>query len=170
MADVQEVDIDLSVNGGVMEVLSEHLCEGWFEGYLLTGRHELFFYYEAFVQVVDSMFSQHAKWLMVSRNIPWRKRIASLNCLLTSHVGRQDQNGFSHQDPGFIDHVANKKSDVVRIYQGPQHWLRRRSCAGARSPRRGHAAHCAATVRPSSRYSELSLRTGRPGISCGRPS
>ena len=102
-----------------MEVLSEHLCEGWLEGYLLTGRHGLFSCYEAFIHIIDSMFNQHAKWLKVSRNIPWRKPIASLNYLLTSHVWRQDHNGFSHQDPGFIDHVANKKSDIVRIYLPP---------------------------------------------------
>jgi xylulose-5-phosphate/fructose-6-phosphate phosphoketolase len=119
MAEVQEVDIDLSVDGRVMEVLSEHLCEGWLEGYLLTGRHGLFSCYEAFIHIIDSMLNQHAKWLKVSRNIPWRKPIASLNYLLTSHVWRQDHNGFSHQDPGFIDHVANKKSDVVRIYLPP---------------------------------------------------
>ena len=119
MAEVEEVDIDLSVDGRVMEVLSEHLCEGWLEGYLLTGRHGLFSCYEAFIHIINSMFNQHAKWLKVSRNIPWRKPIASLNYLLTSHVWRQDHNGFSHQDPGFIDHVANKKADVVRIYLPP---------------------------------------------------
>ena len=119
MADIQEVDINLSVNGRVMEVLSEHLCQGWLEGYLLTGRHGLFSCYEAFIHIIDSMVNQHAKWLKVSRTIPWRRPIASLNYLLTSHVWRQDHNGFSHQDPGFIDHVANKKSDVVRIYLPP---------------------------------------------------
>ena len=119
MADIEVVDVNLSVDGRVMEVLSEHLCEGWLEGYLLTGRHGLFSCYEAFVHIIDSMFNQHAKWLKVTRNIPWRKPIASLNYLLTSHVWRQDHNGFSHQDPGFIDHVANKKSDVVRIYLPP---------------------------------------------------
>jgi xylulose-5-phosphate/fructose-6-phosphate phosphoketolase len=119
MASIEDVDIDLSADGRVMEVLSEHLCEGWLEGYLLTGRHGLFSCYEAFIHVIDSMFNQHAKWLKVSRTIPWRKPIASLNYLLTSHVWRQDHNGFSHQDPGFIDHVANKKSDVVRIYLPP---------------------------------------------------
>jgi xylulose-5-phosphate/fructose-6-phosphate phosphoketolase len=119
MAEVEEVDINLDVNGRVMEVLSEHLCEGWLEGYLLTGRHGLFSCYEAFIHIVDSMFNQHAKWLKSTRSIPWRKPIASLNYLLTSHVWRQDHNGFSHQDPGFIDHVANKKSDVVRIYLPP---------------------------------------------------
>ena len=119
MADMEAGDTDLSVDGRVMEVLSEHLCEGWFEGYLLTGRHGLFSCYEAFIHIVDSMLNQHAKWLKVTRTIPWRKPIASLNYLLTSHVWRQDHNGFSHQDPGFIDHVANKKSDVVRIYLPP---------------------------------------------------
>jgi xylulose-5-phosphate/fructose-6-phosphate phosphoketolase len=119
MAAVENVDIDLSADGRVMEVLSEHLCEGWLEGYLLTGRHGLFACYEAFIHVIDSMFNQHAKWLKVSRQIPWRKPIASLNYLLTSHVWRQDHNGFSHQDPGFIDHVASKKADVVRIYLPP---------------------------------------------------
>ena len=119
MADVEDIDVDLSPTGRVMEVLSEHLCEGWLEGYLLTGRHGVFTCYEAFIHIIDSMFNQHAKWLKVSRTIPWRKPIASLNYLLTSHVWRQDHNGFSHQDPGFIDHVANKKSDVVRIYLPP---------------------------------------------------
>ena len=119
MAKVEEVDTDLSVDGRVMEVLSEHLCEGWLEGYLLTGRHGFFSCYEAFIHVVDSMFNQHAKWLKISDGIPWRKPIASLNYLLTSLVWRQDHNGFSHQDPGFIDHVANKKADVVRIYLPP---------------------------------------------------
>jgi xylulose-5-phosphate/fructose-6-phosphate phosphoketolase len=119
MADIEDVDINLSHDGRVMEVLSEHLCEGWLEGYLLTGRHGLFSCYEAFIHIIDSMFNQHAKWLKVSRKIPWRQPIASLNYLLTSHVWRQDHNGFSHQDPGFIDHVANKKSDIMRIYLPP---------------------------------------------------
>ncbi len=119
MAEVEAIDIDLSVNGRVMEMLSEHMCEGWLEGYLLTGRHGLFSCYEAFIHIINSMFNQHAKWLKVSKGIPWRKPIASLNYLLTSHVWRQDHNGFSHQDPGFIDHVANKKADVVRIYLPP---------------------------------------------------
>ena len=112
-------DEHLSPDGRVMEVLSEHLCEGWLEGYLLTGRHGFFSCYEAFTHIVDAMFNQHAKWLKVSRNIPWRKPIASLNYLLTSHVWRQDHNGFSHQDPGFIDHVVNKRADVVRVYLPP---------------------------------------------------
>ncbi|HWH80987.1 MAG TPA: phosphoketolase family protein, partial [Burkholderiaceae bacterium] len=119
MADVEEVDVDLDPDGRVMEVLSEHLCQGWLEGYLLTGRHGLFSCYEAFIHIVDSMLNQHAKWLKVSKQIPWREPIASLNYLLTSHVWRQDHNGFSHQDPGFIDHVANKKADIVRIYLPP---------------------------------------------------
>ena len=119
MADVDPVDEGLSVDGRVMEVLSEHLCEGWLEGYLLTGRHGLFSCYEAFVHIIDSMFNQHAKWLKVCRDLPWRKPIASLNYLLTSHVWQQDHNGFSHQDPGFLDHVANKKGEVVRIYLAP---------------------------------------------------
>ncbi len=119
MAPIEDVDVDLSPDGRVMEVLSEHLCEGWLEGYLLTGRHGLFSCYEAFIHIIDSMVNQHAKWLKASRKIPWRRPIASLNYLLTSHVWRQDHNGFSHQDPGFIDHIANKKSDIVRIYLPP---------------------------------------------------
>ncbi len=102
-----------------MEVLSEHLCQGWLEGYLLTGRHGVFTSYEAFIHIVDSMVNQHAKWLKVTRDIPWRQPIASLNYLLSSHVWRQDHNGFSHQDPGFIDHVVNKKAEVVRVYLPP---------------------------------------------------
>ena len=116
MAQTDANDLDLSVDGRVMEVLSEHLCQGWLEGYLLTGRHGVFSCYEAFVHIVDSMLNQHAKWLKVCRKIPWRQPVASLNYLLTSHVWRQDQNGLSHQDPGFIDHVANKSPAVVRIY------------------------------------------------------
>jgi xylulose-5-phosphate/fructose-6-phosphate phosphoketolase len=119
MAEIEDVDVDLDPNGRVLEVLSEHLCQGWLEGYLLTGRHGLFSCYEAFIHIVDSMVNQHAKWLKTTRHIPWRKPIASLNYLLTSHVWRQDHNGFSHQDPGFIDHVANKKSEIVRIYLPP---------------------------------------------------
>lgn len=112
-------DMHLSPNGRVMEILSETTCEGWLEGYLLTGRHGLFNCYEAFIHIVDSMFNQHAKWLKTIRHIEWRRPIASLNYLLTSHVWRQDHNGFSHQDPGFIDHVVNKKADVIRIYLPP---------------------------------------------------
>jgi len=112
-------DDHLAPDGRVMEVLSEHLCEGWLEGYLLTGRHGLFDCYEAFIHIIDSMFNQHAKWLKVTREIPWRRPIASLNYLLSSHVWRQDHNGFSHQDPGFIDHVINKKAEVIRVYLAP---------------------------------------------------
>jgi len=112
-------DEQLARDGRVMEILSEHQCQGWLEGYLLTGRHGLFNCYEAFIHIVDSMFNQHAKWLKVTRNLPWRAPISSLNYLLSSHVWRQDHNGYSHQDPGFIDHVANKKADIVRIYLPP---------------------------------------------------
>ena len=119
MERVEPFDVHLAREGRVMEVLSEHLCQGWLEGYLLTGRHGLFSCYEAFAHIVDSMVNQHAKWLKVSRGLGWRRPIASLNYLLTSHVWRQDHNGFSHQDPGFIDHVANKHSDTVRIYLPP---------------------------------------------------
>jgi xylulose-5-phosphate/fructose-6-phosphate phosphoketolase len=112
-------DLHLQTDGRVMEILSEHLCQGWLEGYLLTGRHGLFSCYEAFVHIVDSMLNQHAKWLKVTRGLPWRRPIASLNYLLTSHVWRQDHNGFSHQDPGFIDHVVNKRPEVVRVYLPP---------------------------------------------------
>jgi xylulose-5-phosphate/fructose-6-phosphate phosphoketolase len=112
-------DENISTDGRVMEVLSEHMCQGWLEGYLLTGRHGLFSCYEAFIHIVDSMFNQHAKWLKVTRKIPWRRPIASLTYLLTSHVWRQDHNGFTHQDPGFIDHAVNKKADVVRVYLPP---------------------------------------------------
>jgi xylulose-5-phosphate/fructose-6-phosphate phosphoketolase len=112
-------DEHLTSNGRVMEILSEHMCQGWLEGYLLTGRHGLFSCYEAFIHIIDAMFNQHAKWLKVTQGISWRRPIASLNYLLTSHVWRQDHNGFSHQDPGFIDHVMNKKADVVRVYLPP---------------------------------------------------
>jgi xylulose-5-phosphate/fructose-6-phosphate phosphoketolase len=119
MAETLPVDENLSETGRVMEVLSEHLCQGWLEGYLLTGRHGFFSCYEAFIHIVDSMVNQHAKWLKTVRQIPWRKPIASLNYLLSSLVWRQDHNGFSHQDPGFIDHLVNKKADIVRIYLPP---------------------------------------------------
>ena len=119
MEPTEPYDVHLAQEGRVMEVLSEHLCQGWLEGYLLTGRHGLFSCYEAFIHIVDSMFNQHAKWLKVTRHLPWRRPIASLNYLLTSHVWRQDHNGFSHQDPGFVDFVANKKADIVRIYFPP---------------------------------------------------
>ncbi len=113
------VDEHLSQHGRVLEMLSEHMCQGWLEGYLLTGRHGFFSCYEAFIHIIDSMFNQHAKWLKVTREIEWRRPIASLNYLLTSHVWRQDHNGFTHQDPGFIDHVVNKKADIVRVYLPP---------------------------------------------------
>ncbi len=118
-AKVLPIDDHVSPDGRVMEVLSEHMCQGWLEGYLLTGRHGFFSCYEAFIHIIDSMFNQHAKWLKTTRGIPWRRPIASLNYLLTSHVWRQDHNGFSHQDPGFIDLVVNKKADVVRVYLPP---------------------------------------------------
>jgi xylulose-5-phosphate/fructose-6-phosphate phosphoketolase len=118
-AEILPTDEGLAPDGRVMEVLSEHLCQGWLEGYLLTGRHGLFNCYEAFIHIVDSMFNQHAKWLKVTRRLPWRRPIASLNYLLTSHVWRQDHNGFSHQDPGFIDHVVNKKAEIIRVYLPP---------------------------------------------------
>ena len=118
-AEILATDDHVAPTGRVMEMLSEHQCQGWLEGYLLTGRHGFFPCYEAFIHVVDSMFNQHAKWLHTTREIPWRRPIASLNYLLTSHVWRQDHNGFSHQDPGFIDHVVNKKADVIRIYLPP---------------------------------------------------
>jgi xylulose-5-phosphate/fructose-6-phosphate phosphoketolase len=118
-AEIIDIDDHVSPDGRVMEVLSEHLCQGWLEGYLLTGRHGFFSCYEAFIHIVDSMFNQHAKWLKTCREIPWRRPIASLNYLLTSHVWRQDHNGFSHQDPGFIDHVMNKKAEIIRVYLPP---------------------------------------------------
>ena len=118
-AETKETDEGLAPQGRVMEVLSEHLCQGWLEGYLLTGRHGIFNCYEAFIHIIDSMFNQHAKWLKVTRAIPWRQPIASLNYLLSSHVWRQDHNGFSHQDPGFIDHVVNKKAEIIRVYLPP---------------------------------------------------
>ena len=118
-AEILPTDENLAPDGQVVEVLSEHLCQGWLEGYLLTGRHGLFNCYEAFIHIVDSMFNQHAKWLKVTRDIPWRRPIASLNYLLSSHVWRQDHNGFTHQDPGFVDHVVNKKAEIVRVYLPP---------------------------------------------------
>jgi len=119
MAETLPEDDHLAADGRVMEILSEHTCQGWLEGYLLTGRHGLFSCYEAFIHIVDSMFNQHAKWTKVSKEIPWRRPLASLNYLLTSHVWRQDHNGFSHQDPGFIDLVINKKADIIRVYLAP---------------------------------------------------
>src|SRR5262249_22556492 len=118
-AEIIPSDVHVAPDGRVMEVLSEHLCQGWLEGYLLTGRHGFFSSYEAFIHIVSSMFNQHAKWLEAARHITWRKPIASLNYLLTSHVWRQDHNGFSHQDPGFMDHVVNKKPEIVRLYFPP---------------------------------------------------
>jgi xylulose-5-phosphate/fructose-6-phosphate phosphoketolase len=119
LAELRDDDDNLARDGRVMEVLSEHLCQGWLEGYLLTGRHGVFTSYEAFIHIVDSMFNQHAKWLKVAQEVPWRRPIPSLNYLLSSHVWRQDHNGFSHQDPGFIDLVVNKKADIVRVYLPP---------------------------------------------------
>ncbi len=119
MEEIKPEDTDLSQDGRVMEILSEHTCQGWLEGYLLTGRHGFFSCYEAFIHLIDSMFNQHAKWLKTTNRIPWRRPIASLNYLLTSHVWRQDHNGFSHQDPGFIDHVVNKKAEVIRVFLPP---------------------------------------------------
>lgn len=119
VAETLKTDEYVSPDGRVMEILSEHMCQGWLEGYLLTGRHGFFSCYEAFIHIIDSMFNQHAKWLKVTRHIPWRRPIASLNYLLTSHVWRQDHNGFSHQDPGFIDHVVNKKAEIIRVYLPP---------------------------------------------------
>jgi len=118
-AETYDYDDHLAPDGRVMEILSEHTCQGWLEGYVLTGRHGFFSCYEAFIHIIDSMFNQHAKWLKVSKELPWRRPVASLNILLTSHVWRQDHNGFSHQDPGFIDHVVNKKADIVRVYLPP---------------------------------------------------
>ena len=134
VADTVPEDDHLSPDGRVMEILSEHTCQGWLEGYLMTGRHGLFTTYEAFVHVVDSMFNQHAKWLKVTPHIPWRRPIASLTYLLSSHVWRQDHNGFSHQDPGFIDHVVNKKAEVIRATS------RRTRTACSRSPTTACAA------------------------------
>lgn len=165
MANYEPNDTDLSVNGRVMEILSEHLCQGWLEGYLLTGRHGFFSCYEAFIHIIDSMVNQHAKWLKTSKALAWRKPIASLNYLLTSHVWRQDHNGFSHQDPGFIDHIANKKADTVRVYLPPDancllsvadHCLRSRNyinvIVAGKQPEwqwldiEAAAAHCAAGI------------------------
>jgi xylulose-5-phosphate/fructose-6-phosphate phosphoketolase len=119
VAETLPTDDNLAPDGRVMEILSETTCQGWLEGYLLTGRHGLFNCYEAFIHIVDSMFNQHAKWLKTTREIAWRRPIASLNYLLSSHVWRQDHNGFSHQDPGFIDHVVNKKAEIIRVYLPP---------------------------------------------------
>ena len=190
MAERLAGDDHLAPDGRVMEVLSEHLCQGWLEGYLLTGRHGLFNCYEAFIHIVDSMFNQHAKWLKVTRDIPWRRPIASLNYLLTSHVWRQDHNGFSHQDPGFIDHVVNKKAEVVRVYLPPdantpavgrrplpaqprlRQRDRRRQAAGARLPDDGrgdralHArASASGTGRATTTASEPDVVLAAPATS-----
>ena len=138
VAATKPTDEGLSPDGRVMEVLWEHLCQGWLEGYLLTGRHGLFNCYEAFIHIIDSMFNQHAKWLKATRALPWRRPIASLNYLLSSHVWRQDHNGFSHQDPGFIDHVVNKKAEIIRVYL----------------PRREHAAVGRGPLPPQPRLRE----------------
>src|SRR4029453_441249 len=119
VAETVDGDEDLAPEGRVMEILSEHTCQGWLEGYTLTGRHGLFNSYEAFIHIVDSMFNQHAKWLQITRELPWRASVPSFNYLLSSHVWRQDHNGFSHQDPGFLDHVVNKKAEGIRIYLPP---------------------------------------------------
>jgi xylulose-5-phosphate/fructose-6-phosphate phosphoketolase len=119
VGEISPLDDHVAPDGRVLEMLSEHQCQGWLEGYLLTGRHGWFSCYEAFIHIIDSMFNQHAKWLKTTRDIPWRRPISSLNYLLTSHVWRQDHNGFSHQDPGFIDHVVNKKAEVIRVYLPP---------------------------------------------------
>jgi xylulose-5-phosphate/fructose-6-phosphate phosphoketolase len=156
MGEVRQVDENLTPDGRVMEVLSEHMCQGWLKGYLLTGRHGLFSCYEAFIHIVDSMVNQHAKWLKTTRSIAWRKPIASLNYLLTSHVWRQDHNGFSHQDPGFIDHVANKKAEIVRIYLPPD-----ANCLLS------VADHCLRS-RNSTSFSPASNLSGSGSISNGR--
>ena len=173
-------DEHLAPDGRVMEVLSEHLCQGWLEGYLLTGRHGLFNCYEAFIHIVDSMFNQHAKWLKVTRDIPWRRPIASLNYLLSSHVWRQDHNGFSHQDPGFIDHVVNKKAEIIRVYLPPDantllsvadHCLRsrelrerdrRRQAARARTTSRWTTRSCTARAASASGTGRRTTTTASP--------
>ena len=175
-------DEHLAPDGRVMEVLSEHQCQGWLEGYLLTGRHGFFSCYEAFIHIIDSMFNQHAKWLKTTRHIPWRRPIASLNYLLTSHVWRQDHNGFSHQDPGFIDHVVNKKAEVVRVYLPPdancllsrdrplpaQPQLRQRDRRGqaAGAAVAGHGRRRSSTARPASASGTgpATTRGGEPDV------
>ena len=168
-AEILATDDHLATDGRVMEVLSEHLCQGWLEGYLLTGRHGVFNCYEAFIHIIDSMMNQHAKWLKVTRDIPWRRPIASLNYLLSSHVWRQDHNGFSHQDPGFIDHVVNKKAEIVRVYLPPDancllsvadHCLRSRALR--ERDRRREAARASTTCRSTRRS-----RTARAGSGSG---
>ena len=180
-SEILPTDDHLATDGRVMEVLSEHLCQGWLEGYLLTGRHGFFSCYEAFIHIIDSMFNQHAKWLKVTRHIPWRRPIASLNYLLTSHVWRQDHNGFSHQDPGFIDHVVNKKAEIIRVYlppdantllsrdrplpAQPQLRQRHRRRQAARAAMAGHGCGHQALHR---RHRHLALGQQRPGLRARR--
>ena len=168
---IAPTDEHLAHTGRVMEVLSEHLCQGWLEGYLLTGRHGMFNCYEAFIHIVDSMFNQHAKWLKVSRQIPWRRPIASLNYLLSSHVWRQDHNGFSHQDPGFIDHVVNKKAEIIRVYLPPGRQLpalRRRSLpAQPQLCQRHHRRQAAAAGLPADGRGDLALHARHRVVGLG---
>ena len=190
--DILDTDEHLARSGRVVEILSEHTCQGWVEGYTLTGRHGLFSCYEAFIHLVDSMFNQHAKWLKTTREIPWRPQVPSLNYLLSSHVWRQDHNGFSHQDPGFIDHVVNKRAEVVRVYLPPdantllstmQHclesrhyvnvvvsgkqpsfdWLTARRGGPALRPRRGHLGVRVQRRRAPRRRDGLRRRRADPG-------
>ncbi len=163
-------DNHLARAGRVVEMLSEHQCQGWLEGYLLTGRHGVLNSYEAFVHIVDSMFNQHAKWLKTAKGIPWRRPISSLNYLLSSHVWRQDHNGLSHQDPGFIDHVVNKKADVVRVYlpfdaNTPPVDLRSLSAfGGLRQRRRRRQAAGAELVDDVGGHRTLQTGAGHPGM------
>ena len=188
-----EVDEHLARAGRVVEMLSEHQCQGWLEGYLLTGRHGLFNCYEAFIHIIDSMFNQHAKWLKVTNHIPWRRPIASLNYLLSSHVWRQDHNGFSHQDPGFIDHVVNKRAEVVRVYLPPDantllstydHCLRSRQYVnvvvagkqprpelphhGARRSRTARGGSASGSGRAPRRSARIPTSSSRPRATCRR--
>ena len=172
MERIEPYDVHLSRDGRVMEVLSEHLCQGWLEGYLLTGRHGLFSCYEAFIHIVDSMVNQHAKWLKTSGELAWRKPIASLNYLLTSHVWRQDHNGFSHQDPGFADFVANKKADTVQALfpAGCQHAaLDHRSLPENLQPhQRHHRRQAAGAAMADGRGGRSALPRGRRHLGMGR--
>ena len=176
MAETVPWDDHLAPDGRVMEMLSEHQCQGWLEGYLLTGRHGFFSCYEAFIHIIDAMFNQHAKWLKVCNEIPWRRPIASLNYLLSSHVWRQDHNGFSHQDPGFIDHVVNKKAEVVRVYLPPDancllsvtdHCLRSRNyvnvVVAGKQPRSAVADHGRGDQALHRRARDLGVGEQRPG-------
>jgi len=172
--DARKVDDDefLAPDGRVLDSqLSEHQCEGWLEGYLLTGRHGLFNSYEAFIRIVDSMFSQHAKWLKVTSELPWRRKIASLNYLLASHVWQQDHNGFTHQDPGFLDHVINKKADIVRVYLPPDancllsvfdHCLRSRRGRKTCPPAMAHDGAGRHSLHGGDRH--LAMGEQRPGV------